>query len=49
MSEKHMQRYVDETAGRHNIRAQGIDTEDQMRAIVQGFERRKLTYRNLVK
>lgn len=48
MSQKHMQRHVDETAGRHNIRAQGMDTLDQMRTIVQGFERRKLTYRKLV-
>ena len=34
MSEKHLHRYVDEFAGRHNIR--DMDTEDQMRAVVQG-------------
>lgn len=46
MSPKHLQRYVDEVAGRHNIR--DMDTEDQMRAVVQGFEMRRLTYRKLV-
>lgn len=46
MSEKHLHRYVDELAGRHNIR--DMDTEDQMRAVVRGFEKRRLTYRKLV-
>ena len=47
MSPKHLHRYVAEMAGRHNIR--DMDTEDQMRAIVQGFEKRRLTYQRLVK
>ena len=46
MSPKHLQRYVNEFAGRHNIRCQ--DTIDQMRAIIQGLEGKRLRYRDLV-
>ena len=45
MSPKHLHRYVNEFAGRHNIRL--LDTIDQMRAIIQGLEGKRLTYREL--
>ena len=45
MSPKHLDRYVDEFAGRHNVRCQ--DTLVQMRLVVQGFEGRRLTYDQL--
>ena len=35
MSPKHLHRYVDEFAGRHNVRT--ADTIDQMVAMVQGM------------
>ena len=46
MSEKHLQRYVTEFAGRHNARSLG--TLDQMRAIVRGMGRKRLRYADLV-
>ena len=46
MSRKHLQRYVDEFAGRHNIREQ--DTADQMAFIAQGFVDKRLSYRELI-
>lgn len=46
MSPKHLQRYVNEFAGRHNIRP--LDTLDQMRAIIMGLEGKRLKYRELV-
>ena len=46
MSEKHLDRYVQEFAGRHNIR--GMDTIDQMSAMVKGLEGKRLRYRELV-
>ena len=46
ISAKHLQRYVDEFAGRHGIREQ--DTVDQMGALVSGMTGKRLTYRNLV-
>ena len=46
MSEKHLDRYVAEFAGRHNARSQ--DTEEQMRRIVRGMHRRHLSYRRLI-
>ena len=46
MSEKHLDRYVAEFAGRHNIRE--ADTMDQMAAIVKGLSGKKLRYRDLV-
>ncbi|MCY4497381.1 MAG: IS1595 family transposase [Rhodospirillaceae bacterium] len=47
ISPKHMQRYVDEFAGRHNVRNQ--DTIDQMRSIVAGMVGKRLLYRELVR
>ena len=46
MSEKHLQRYVDEFAGRHNIREH--DTIDQMNAVVVGMVGKRLGYRELI-
>ena len=46
MSPKHLQRYVNEFSGRHNIRP--LDTIQQMRAIVRGLEGKQLKYRDLV-
>ncbi len=46
ISPKHLQRYVDEFAGRHGIREAG--TIDQMNAIVRGMAGKRLPYRTLV-
>ncbi|MXW47825.1 MAG: IS1595 family transposase [Gammaproteobacteria bacterium] len=45
-SPKHLQRYVDEFSGRHNIRSQ--DTINQMVAISQSMGGKRLTYKNLI-
>ena len=47
MSPKHLQRYVDEFAGRHNVRDQ--DTIDQMTEIVAGLVGKRLMYRDLIR
>lgn len=47
MSEKHLSRYVDEFAGRHNVREK--DTEAQMGFLVRRMNGRQLPYRELVK
>ena len=46
ISPEHLQRYVDEFAGRHNARDK--DTADQMAMVVAGMVGRRLTYRELV-
>ena len=46
LSDKHLQRYVTEFVGRHNIRE--LDTEAQMRELVAGMERKRLRYRDLI-
>ena len=45
ISPAHLQRYVDEFAGRHNQR--DLDTEAQMTRVVEGLVGRRLTYRGL--
>ena len=45
MSAKHLDRYVTEFAGRHNIREE--DTIDQMARVVEGMEGKRLTYDDL--
>ena len=45
MSEKHLQRYVDEFSGRHNVRSQ--DTLQQMEAIVTAMAGTRLRYKDL--
>ena len=46
ISPKHLQRYVDEFAGRHGIREQ--DTITQMQNVVAGMVGKRLMYRELV-
>ena len=46
MSPKHLQRYVDEFSGRHNIRQ--LDTLMQMIIVVQMMEGKSLTRKALV-
>ncbi|WP_420637020.1 IS1595 family transposase [Candidatus Palauibacter sp.] len=46
LSAKHLQRYVDEFAGRHNIR--DLDTLAQMQHVVAGMVGRRLMYRDLI-
>ena len=45
MSRKHLGRYVDEFAGRHNLR--DADTADQMAAMARGFLGKRLRYADL--
>ena len=46
MSPKHLDRYVNEFARRHNIRDQ--DTIEQMRTVVDGMALKRLRYRELI-
>ena len=46
MSPKHLNRYVQEFAGRHNLR--DADTLTQMGMVVRGFEGRRLRYSELI-
>ena len=46
ISPKHLQRYVDEFAGRHGVRES--DTMDQMKSVVAGMVGKRLMYRELV-
>ena len=46
MSAKHLQRYIDEFAGRHGVREH--DTLDQMGALVVGMVGKRLMYRELI-
>ena len=46
ISAKHLQRYVDEFAGRHGVRER--DTLDQMKSVVSGMVGKRITYRQLV-
>ena len=46
MSERHLQRYVNEFSGRHNDRKR--DTLDQMQNVVAGMVGKRLMYRDLI-
>ena len=46
MSHCHLNRYVNEFYGRHNIR--GLDTVDMMLRMVAGMVGKRLTYRELI-
>lgn len=46
VSEKHLDRYVSEFAGRHNIRP--LDTEEQMATTAQQIVGKRLPYAELV-
>ena len=46
MSPKHLQRYVDEFSGRHNVR--DYDTVDQLVAFCHGAESKRLRYVDLI-
>ena len=46
LSPKHLDRYVQEFAGRHNVREQ--DTIDQMASLRTGMEGKRLRYRTLI-
>ena len=45
MSPQHLQRYVNEFTGRHNVRS--LDTVDQMAGVVRGMSGKRLRYRDL--
>lgn len=47
MSPKHLQRYVDEFVGRHNVRE--LDTVAQMEQAAKGFEGKYLPYKRLIR
>lgn len=47
MSKKHLHRYVNEFAGRHNIRS--LDTIDQMRFLALGMVGKQLRYKDLIR
>ena len=46
LSPKHLQRYVNQFAGRHNIRE--FDTLEQMAAVTEGLAGKRLTYEALI-
>ena len=46
MSPKHLQQYVDEFEGQQKVRED--DTSDQLGAMVQGIEGKRLTYDELI-
>ena len=46
MSPKHLDRYVTEFSGRHNVRE--TDTADQMVGMAQRMVGKRLTYRDLI-
>ncbi len=47
MSPEHLQRYVDEFVGRHNVRR--LDTVTQMEKAAEGFVGKRLTYNMLTR
>ena len=47
MSPKHLDRYVTEFAGRHNVR--GLDSYSQMEQLAKGMKGKRLRYQDLIK
>ncbi|MDE0261419.1 MAG: IS1595 family transposase [Bryobacterales bacterium] len=47
LSAKHLDRYIQEFAGRHNVRQQ--DTDEQMASMRGGMEGKRLTYKALIR
>ncbi len=47
MSPKHLQRYVNEFTGRHNIRS--YDTVEQMELTAKGLFDKEMTYKQLTR
>ncbi len=47
LSPKHLDRYVQEFAGRHNVRE--LDTIDQMKSLRSGMDRKRLAYKALIR
>ena len=47
ISPKHLDRYVQEFAGRHNVREQ--DTIEQMATVADGMDGKRLTYERLIR
>ena len=48
LSFKHLQRYVTEFAGRHNIRIRDKDTVEQMCLLARGMVGKRLRYNDLI-
>lgn len=46
MSPEHLDRYVKEFSGRHNLRRR--DTKVQMAAVVRGMDGKRLRYQDLI-
>jgi len=46
MSKKHLQRYVDEYAGRHNQRS--LPTMNQIEEAIKGLDGKRLKYEELI-
>ena len=46
LSKKHLNRYVTQFAGKHNLRE--LDTIDQMASVVRGMAGKRLKYKNLI-
>ena len=47
LSPKHLDRYIQEFAGRHNVR--NLDTIEQMQSMRGGMEGKRLTYKSLIR
>lgn len=46
ISSKHLQRYIDQFAGRYNIR--NLDTIDMMKSTADGMVGKRITYKRLI-
>ena len=46
MSEEHLHRYINEFAGRHNVR--GLDTIDMVETVAKNMSGQRLRYQDLI-